>query len=629
MRSSKNVDVCLVSMPFADVTMPSLALSLLKSCLTEAGISSVVQYEYLYYAHRLGKAAYQSLAMSRTDFLIGEMIFARAAHKEPLRPLSQYREWILNRRLPWGYDEEPELAEKAKNSWLGRLAMWQQDAEAFIEESAARILARHPKIVAIGSMFQQTNASIALARRLKKEKNPPVIMVGGSNCLSDQGTALIEHIEAYDYVFLGEADEIFAGVCQRILSEGEIPPEELPYGVLSRRSAPPSTPLHRVTKDVEALPIPDFDDYFTLFRKLFPNSKSFHIMVEGSRGCWWGRKKPCTFCGLNGPARNYREKTAKRLADEIKVLAEKYPYTKLCIFTDSILSRAQMKELPAEIKKRKIKLQFFAEIKSNLTEEDVRSLAKCGFVQLQPGIESLQDDVLRIMNKGCRAIKQVETMKRCRTHNVRVTWNLLCGFPGEKEEYHAEIAALIPKIMHLAAPNQFTHIIYQRYGEYTENQEQYGLLLRPAEVYDFVFADKEFIRRSAYMFDPVDETALRRYWDVRKINKDYRKIYEYVNQWVGERYNLQRLDMYDDGAGISIFDMRDIARHTVYRLEGARADIYRACRAVRKKSSIEAEFSEKYSGDRVADALDWLCGENLMVRIGPEYLALAIDMNTK
>ena len=625
---ANKTDVCFVSMPISDVTMPSMALSLMKSCLTEAGFSSVIDYEHLEYARRCGVELYNIMALARSDFLVGEMVFARAAHGDKtLRPLSEYIDWMRTIRLPWGGAPTQEVA--MAGQWLDKIGEWQRDAEVFIEEAAARVMSHHPKIVAFASMFQQTNANIALARRLKKEKNPPIIVVGGANCMGDLGAALIEHIEAYDYVFIGEADEIFADICGRIMKDGEIPTEELPYGVMSRRSPRPKAVMHRVTKDVEHLPIPDFDDFFRTFRACFPDNDNMHIMVEGSRGCWWGRNKPCTFCGLNGPARNYREKTTNRLADEIEFLSKRYPEARICVFTDSILSHTQMKELPAAIKARNIKLNYFSEIKANLTEADVAGLVDIGFIQIQPGLESLQDDVLNIMNKGCRAIRQIETLKSCRAHNMHVAWNLLCGFPEEKEEYFSEMAELVPKVMHLPSPNQMIHIVFQRYGEYTENPEKYGMHLRPARSYDFVYADREFIKRSAYIFEPVDERELQLCWDLTKKGEGYRKLQEIVTQWVKERYRLQRLDMEDTGNAVDIFDMRKIAKHAVYHLEGVRADLYRACRAVRQETPLIEELGVKYGEEEIKEALAWLCGENLMVHIGHEYLSLAVDMHAR
>ncbi|MBO4852141.1 MAG: RiPP maturation radical SAM C-methyltransferase, partial [Schwartzia sp.] len=365
------------------------------------------------------------------------------------------------------------------------------------------------------------------------------------------------------------------------------------------------------------------------FRALFPDDDHMHLMVEGSRGCWWGRQKPCTFCGLNGPARNYREKTTERLANEIETLSKKYHDAKICVFTDSILSHTQMKELPAAIKARGLKLKFFSEIKANITESDVRGLSEAGFVQLQPGLESLQDDMLKIMNKGCRAIRQIETLKSCRTYNMHVAWNLLCGFPGEKEEYFSETAELIPKVMHLPSPNQLIHIVYQRYGEYTENTEKYGLHLRPARCYDFIYANREFIERSAYIFEPIDEDELRLYWNVRNKGEGYRRLQTIVDRWIEERWHLQRLDMEDIGKSVDVYDMRKIARHAVYHLDGVCAALYRACRSVRQELPLVKELSQSYDENTIKEGLAWLCEENLMVHIGHEYLALAVDMKAK
>ncbi len=620
---SEGIDVCFVSMPFAEIYLPSMAPALLKASLTQAGISSVIQHEYIYFAKYCGITYFNRTMFASTDFQVGELIFARAAHGKTLRSLEEYADWLFNRRLAWA-GVEPRDIERA-HWWMDNMPEMQLKAAEFVEEAAARVMAHRPKIVALASMFQQINANIALIRRLKKEKEPPIILVGGSNCMGDAGAAFIEHIKETDYVFLGEADEIFADVCARLLRDGEIPPEELPYGVISRRSERPRGRVHRVTKDAESLPTPDFDDFVRTYKDLFPDHESPRVMVEGSRGCWWGAKKPCTFCGLNGPARNYRDKTAGHVADELETLSRRYPEAEICVFTDSILSYRQMKDLPAALKARQISLRMFTEIKSNLTEQDVRSLSSAGFFQFQPGIESLQDDILRIMNKGCRAIKQIETLKSCRTYHVMLTWNLLCGFPGEKEAYYAEMADLLPKIMHLPTPNHFIHIIYQRYGEYTENPERYGLRVRPASAYDFVFADRDFIDRVAFHFEPVGDDALREYYNCTLKGPAYGRIRDCVAQWLSERFDPQRLDMEDTAAGVVIYDMRDIARHTVYHLKGLQAEIYRACRAVRAEASLLEEFTGDYSENEVQAALDYLTEENLMVHIGGEYLALAVD----
>ena len=145
----------------------------------------------------------------------------------------------------------------------------------------------------------------------------------------------------------------------------------------------------------------------------------------------------------------------------------------------------------------------------------------------------------------------------------------------------------------------------------------------------FAYPDEEFIRRSAYIFEPVDPEERHLCWDVRLKGESYRKVQEIVTDWVDNRWNLQRLDMYDNGATIDIYDMRKISRHAVYTLDGAKAELYLACRSVRQEEPLLGELSQKYGEDELRAALDWLCEENLMVHIGHEYLALAVDMNAR
>lgn len=74
-----------------------------------------------------------------------------------------------------------------------------------------------------------------------------------------------------DYVFFGEADEIFAEVCGNILSGKEN--FQLPYGVLRRGDPLPEKFPHRLTQNMENLPCPNYKDYFNAL-------KSANILID-------------------------------------------------------------------------------------------------------------------------------------------------------------------------------------------------------------------------------------------------------------------------------------------------------------------------------------------------------------
>ncbi len=386
----------------------------------------------------------------------------------------------------------------------------------------------------------------------------------------------------------------------------------------------------RVTQNLDRLPLPDFSDYFRERDVLIPQQKGHYIvMAEGSRGCWWAARHPCRFCGLNGStAHLYRAKSTDRFAEELAELASRYPGSQ-CYFTDNILSLNHQKDLPAALLQRDVyrnnRLRLFTEIKSNMTEEDAKRLAEAGFFWVQAGIESFSDGILRLMGKGVTAIRQVQTLKHCNAHGINVLWYILTGTPGETEELCREVNGVLPKIMHQSAPNTVTHIMFHRYNDYMRHPDESIPALRPDRGYDFVFPNEDFIRRTAHLFAPVEEAELARYYDYRRLGPAYETLYELSESWNRTR---QLLYMKDKGETVKVLDTRLISRKPLYYLKGAEAEVLRACRNVIREDKLVNKLSEGYEEAKIREALAWLEQENLLLHIGPEYLALPIDRDT-
>src|SRR5260370_32883447 len=70
------MDVVLVSMPFAEVQRPSIALGLLRASLANTEIESEVIYGNFGLAETIGLVAYQAMQLVPTDHLLGEWSFA-------------------------------------------------------------------------------------------------------------------------------------------------------------------------------------------------------------------------------------------------------------------------------------------------------------------------------------------------------------------------------------------------------------------------------------------------------------------------------------------------------------------------------------------------------------------------
>src|SRR5262249_7242667 len=59
-------------------------------------------------------------------------------------------------------------------------------------------------------------------------------------------------------------------------------------------------------RDIDAVVELDYRSFLQSYRTHHPHEEVPPILLfETSRGCWWGERSHCTFCGLNGLTMNY------------------------------------------------------------------------------------------------------------------------------------------------------------------------------------------------------------------------------------------------------------------------------------------------------------------------------------
>ena len=151
---------------------------------------------------------------------------------------------------------------------------------------------------------------------------------------------------------------------------------------------------------MDEIPMPTYDDYFArlvespLRAELWPEVA---ILFESSRGCWWGAKAHCTFCGLNGNSMMFRSKSAARVAAEIVELAARYKVLDF-VAVDDIIDLGHVRDLLPLLASQEIDLTLFYETKANLTKNQLWAFKRAGVTAIQPGIESLSTPILRSMH---------------------------------------------------------------------------------------------------------------------------------------------------------------------------------------------------------------------------------------
>ncbi|HTU70820.1 MAG TPA: RiPP maturation radical SAM C-methyltransferase [Candidatus Baltobacteraceae bacterium] len=619
----KRHSVLLVSQPWAFVHVPSIQLGVLLSSLRRAGIDATAASLYLDFMHLL-KAKSRDSADASGRFTVDSYTSI-----SNLSFLTGIAEWAFAFPPIAVHTEEEDEAflrcaeRRCGPRVIATARMARAHAEEFLCGAVQNVIDSGCTILGISSCYSQTAASLQLAMRVKQIKPEVVIVMGGASCEADMGAALHESYTYLDYVLRGEAEDTLPQLVRAI--EGQSGFEEI--AGLCYRAADGSTKCvgdgATMTSKMDDVPIPEYDEYFEhLKRTNFAADVNSYVMipVESSRGCWWGAKNHCKFCGINGGSMAYRSKSPERFVSEVEGLCVKHRNL-LFQATDSILDLRYFESVfPRfrDMRERGIDLYFFYETKANLRKQQVALLREAGVQVMQPGLESLSTNVLRLMNKGVTALQNIRLLKWAMEYEIDVEWNIICGFPGETAADYAIMTELIPMLTHLHPPDVI-QMQLQRFSPYFEKADENGVrILGPASWYKFVFQkDDQTVWRLAYNFEHECESAVatdevralkelvKRNWDKRT----YRKGQSTLAYWRGPGF----LTLRDRRLGLPAQDLR---------IAGLAASVYTLCDEILTPSMVVDSLG-KATIVEVQQILSFFVKKKLMVEENGQYLALA------
>ena len=106
------------------------------------------------------------------------------------------------------------------------------------------------------------------------------------------------------------------------------------------------------------------------------------------------------------------------------------------------------------------------------------------------------------MDKGVRADQNVALLRYARSLRIRLSWNLLAGFPGDRVDDYEQMAELLPHLVHLEPPDGMGFVRFDRFSPYFDYPERFGISnLRPKAAYFDIFPSWTRFDQLAYYFD--------------------------------------------------------------------------------------------------------------------------------
>lgn len=450
-------------------------------------------------------------------------------------------------------------------------------------------------VIGLSATFEtQVPASLAIARRLRALRPNVRIIMGGAACFEMQGEGLAASFPELDAVCHTEGEGVIVALIQAMRGERSL--ASVP-GIVGRDPQAPGelirTPPPELLRDLDLLPMPAYEDFLEQFAASdWSRSEGMlrgpQIYFETSRGCWWGEKHLCSFCGVIA---KYRKKSAQRVYDEISTLYHRYPQVDSLQATDNILDLGFLKDplprLTSLAGKKERPLRMFFETKSNLRADQVRVLAASGITSVQGGIESFSDAILARMDKGSTGLGQVQFIKNAYETGIGVLYNILVRNPGDRPEDYEEMLELLPYIEHLPPPAGIVSCRLERFSPYHSAPARYGIRdVRPMPYYLELYPDPQVdLKRIAYVFeydhDMLHDEAL---WQVQ------RRFVERAFAW-SRGWSPSSAYCYDHGDCIIVEDRRPGALAAQSVLRGLAARVFRYLERVRSLAQIEGQFA--------------------------------------
>lgn len=493
------VKFLLVDMPFSAPLIPSIGLGCIESWIKKnnSEIQVDIFYAKLILIEQIGMELYDEIfSHGGLSISVLKAMF-ELEHKENFENLNKY-----TKRYPlligdlifsdYFYEEKSNEYSFLDAEQNEKISLIKRHLPSFFLKCEQFISEYNPDMIGFTSMFEQHMAALCLAKKLSTTLPSCPIIFGGANCDGIMGETIYSKYSFIHTVISGEGEYAMDHLVKEFLSCGNI---DKYRGVVHGEA------LREMNSSLPC----NYDSFFkqlSMYTLKIDDIYTPIIPINLSRGCWWGEKIKCTFCGQNGSTTHFRCKDVDKSLDELEYyhkMYEDYPI----LLSDNILDNDLLRKgLSGHLEK-----DFgyvFCEIKANTRRSDLISLKKCGFDIIQPGIESLSSASLKRMNKGLTMLQVIYFLRNCEELKIRPIWNYLYGFPGEKNSEYTDMVPIIKKIYHLRPPLGGGIIELHRFSEYYDSSEKYDIRnVRPYYMYNLVYRDytSEELDNIAYCFD--------------------------------------------------------------------------------------------------------------------------------
>lgn len=311
--------------------------------------------------------------------------------------------------------------------------IYNQDVYHYEESHLLDLLNRERfDVVGLGVVggYYQYRKLLKISEAINKSKNRPFYVIGGHGP-SPEPEYFLQKTEA-DAVVIGEGEITIVELLNALSEKKDLSDVE---GIAFMEDGKcVQTPRREPIKDINKIPFPAWDlfpmEHYVLSREANMKNSDRCMKVLSGRGCIFN----CNFCYRMD--KGHRERSSQNILEEIQILKKNYGISYMDFQDELLMSSVQRTiELCESFIKSKMEFKWFCNGRLNYAKPDVLKLMKkAGCVFVNYGIESLDDDMLRVMNKAL-TVKQIITgIKNTLAVGISPGFNIIFGNIGETAE---------------------------------------------------------------------------------------------------------------------------------------------------------------------------------------------------
>jgi len=311
-----------------------------------------------------------------------------------------------------------------------------------------------------------------------------------------------------DIVIRGEGEETFLELAESLIN-GNVSLKQV-KGISYKDSDGKlvNTPDRALIKDLDILPVPNrelilgYDDYTA--------DQLGWIMT--SRGCAYD----CTFCNAKAMwTRKVRFLSLSIVIDELDYLRKNFKITNITFMDDSFtVNKQRVLEFCEMLIETNKKITWSCLTRADLIDEEViKKMKGAGCTKVDIGIESGNERVQRIINKGIEldGLRQISGVLR--KHGIFWTGFFMMGFPTETKEEILETLAFMKEIRPSWAylsvftpyPGTSLYELAKKKGMISEDSEYIFSHQNPDNCFSENIASEEFKSLTQYMFKELNK----------------------------------------------------------------------------------------------------------------------------